>query len=187
MGAYSVTNSADRNPSLTRRLSAEALGAFFLLTAIVGSGIMADRLSGGDAMLALLGNTFPTGAILIVLILVLGPVSGAHFNPAVTLAFLVRKEIAAAEAVAYMLVQVTGGILGVAAAHAMFEMPLIQVATTERTGIGQWTGELIATFGLVATILGTLRCRPEALLMPSVCSLPPPCGSPPRPRWPIRR
>lgn len=148
---------------LRRRLVAEALGAAALLAVVVGSGIMGDRLDGGNVALALLGNTLPTGAILVVLILMLGPVSGAHFNPAVTLAFAMRKEIPPGEALLYVAAQITGGLLGALIAHAMFELPLLQVSATARTGAAQWFSEWVATFGLVATILGTLRFRPEAV------------------------
>ncbi len=142
-----------------RRLAAEALGTAFLLAAIVGSGIMADTLSGGNVGLALLANAAATAAALVILILVFGPVSGAHFNPAVTLAFLVRGEIAAGLAVAYVVAQVIGGVLGVWAVHVMFEQPVWQVAVNGRTGVGLWAAEVIATFGLVMTILGCVRWR----------------------------
>jgi glycerol uptake facilitator-like aquaporin len=145
-----------------RRLTAEALGTLFLVCTVVGSGIMADALSDDDAV-ALLGNTIPTGAILVVLILVLGPVSGAHFNPAVTLVFALRREIAAGLALAYVAAQVAGGIAGAILAHAMFDLPLIQASTTVRTGGPQWLAEGVATFGLVAVILGGLRARAEAV------------------------
>lgn len=148
---------------LGRRLAAEALGTAFLLATVVGSGIMAERLSGGIAGLALLGNTIPTGAILAVLILIFGPVSGAHFNPAVTLAFLIRREIAPGAAAAYVAVQVAAGIAGVIAAHFMFGEALIQESAKARTGAGQWFSECVATFGLLATILGCLRWKPDAV------------------------
>lgn len=146
---------------MTRKLAAEWLGTFFLLATVVGSGIMAERLAGGNVAIALLGNTIPTGAILVVLITVFGPVSGAHFNPAVTLAFALRGEIGARESLAYVAAQIIGGIIGVLAAHVMFGNPLIDPSTTARTGAGQWAGELVATFGLVAVILGCLKARPE--------------------------
>ncbi|MEJ1995265.1 MAG: aquaporin family protein [Limibacillus sp.] len=146
-----------------RRLAAEGLGTFFLLATVVGSGIMGETLSGGNDALALLGNTIATGAILVVLILVFGPISGAHFNPAVTLAFLIRREIAPGEAARYLLVQVIGGLLGVLAAHLMFELEPIQTSEKLRSGGAQWFAEFIATFGLVATILGCLRFRAEAI------------------------
>lgn len=142
---------------LPRRLAAEALGTLLLLATVVGSGIMAERLADGNVALALLGNTIPTGAILFVLIAVFGPVSGAHFNPAVTLAFRVRRELDSATAAAYVLVQIAGAVVGVLAAHAMFSTDILQLSTTPRSGPGQWFSEFVATFGLVAVILGTLR------------------------------
>lgn len=148
---------------MTRRLFAEALGTFFLLATVVGSGIMAERLAGGNVAIALLGNTIPTGAILVVLILVFGPISGAHFNPAVTLSFAIRKEITPVESVQYVIVQILGGIAGVLVAHMMFNNPVFDPSTIARTGPGQWTGEFVATFGLVATILGLVKSRPEAI------------------------
>jgi glycerol uptake facilitator-like aquaporin len=141
--------------SLAQRIAAEGLGTAFLLAGVVGSGIMAARLAGGSGALALLCNTIPTGAILTVLILTFGPISGAHFNPAVTLALLLRRELPAHVAAFYVAAQVLGGILGVLAAHAMFELPLWQVAATVRTGAAQWFAELVATFGLLLAILGT--------------------------------
>jgi len=149
--------------SSSRRLVAECLGTALLLATVVGSGIMAERLAGGNVALALLGNTIPTGAILFVLITMLGPVSGAHFNPAVTLAFWLRREIKLNEALTYVGVQIIGAIMGTLVAHAMFEEILLQISTNIRNGPAQWLSEGIATFGLVATILGTLRWRPEAV------------------------
>ncbi|MEX0337739.1 MAG: aquaporin [Arenibacterium sp.] len=149
--------------TLARRLFAEWLGTLFLLATVVGSGIMAERLADGNMAIALLGNTIPTGAILVVLILVFGPISGAHFNPAVTLSFAIRREIGPGESAGYVAAQVAGGIIGVIAAHVMFDNPLIDPSTTVRSGFGQWTGEFVATFGLVATILGCLKSRPEAV------------------------
>ncbi len=146
-----------------RRLVAEALGTAFLLAAVVGSGIMGERLAGGNVALALLANALPTGAMLVVLILVLGPVSGAHFNPAVTLAFSVRREIDWRDAGLYVLAQLAGGLAGVVAAHLMFELTVVQVGATDRAGPAQLLSEVVATFGLVAAILGTLRWRPEAV------------------------
>lgn len=146
---------------MTRRLAAEALGSFFLFAGVVGSGIMAENLAGGNVAIALLANTLATGAILAVLIAMLGPVSGAHFNPAVTLVFRLRGELATPEAIAYALVQLAGGILGVWAAHLMFDLPVLQYSLKARTGSGQWLGEFIATFGLLLTILGTLRTNPK--------------------------
>ena len=148
---------------LSRRLAAEALGTAFLLATVVGSGIMAETLAGDDTAMALLGNTIATGAILVVLILIFGPVSGAHFNPAVTLAFAVRREIAPPAALLYLLAQILGGIAGVLAAHFMFEQALFQVSVTARSGPSQWFSEAVATFGLLAAILGALRWRPEAV------------------------
>jgi len=149
--------------SSSRRLAAECLGTALLLATVVGSGIMAERLAGGNVALALLGNTIPTGAILFVLITMLGPVSGAHFNPAVTLAFWMRREIKLNEALAYVGIQIIGAIMGTLVAHAMFEEILLQTSTNIRNGPAQWLSEGVATFGLVATILGTLRWRPEAV------------------------
>ena len=149
--------------SFVRKLVAEALGTGFLLATVVGSGIMAETLAGGNVALALLGNTIATGAILAVLILIFGPVSGAHFNPAVTLAFLIRREIGARDAAVYVAVQIAAGLAGVLVAHLMFGEPAFAASVKARTGIGQWTGEFVATFGLVATILGTVRFRPDAV------------------------
>jgi glycerol uptake facilitator-like aquaporin len=148
-----------------RRLAAEALGTALLLAVVVGSGIMGQRLSGGNDAIALLGNTLATGAGLVVLIEVFGPVSGAHFNPAVTLVFALRREIGARLAAAYVAVQLVGAVLGVWAAHAMFAEPILQVSTKLRPGPAQAWSEAIATFGLVLTILGTLRFRPQATPM----------------------
>lgn len=146
---------------LPRRLTAEAIGSFFLFAAVVGSGIMGESLAGGNVAVALLANTLATGAILIVLIAMLAPVSGAHFNPAVSLAFGLRGELAWREFPLYLAAQLGGGIVGVWAAHAMFGLPILQIAETARSGGGQWLGEGIAAFGLVLTILGTLRHRPQ--------------------------
>jgi glycerol uptake facilitator-like aquaporin len=147
---------------LARRLVAEALGTALLLAVVVGSGIMGERLAGGNAAIALLANTLATGAGLTVLIVVFGPISGAHFNPAVTLVFLVRREIGASAAAAYAAAQVVGGVLGVWTAHAMFAEPIWQVSSKLRDGPAQALSEFVATFGLVLTILGTLRFRPQA-------------------------
>jgi glycerol uptake facilitator-like aquaporin len=146
---------------MNRAVVAETIGSFFLFATVVGSGIMAEQLSGGNVAIALLGNTLATGAMLFVLITMLGPVSGAHFNPAVSLVFRLRGEISTAVALAYVAAQLAGGIAGVWAAHIMFDMPILQLSEKTRTGVGQWAGELIATFGLVLTILGTLRSRSE--------------------------
>ena len=149
------------NFDLGRRLFAEWLGTLLLLAVVVGSGIMGETLAGGNVAIALLGNTIPTGAILVVLILIFGPISGAHFNPAVTLCFVIRREIGLRDAGLYLLAQVAGGICGAMLAHGMFEEPIVAASTNARTGFSQWLGEFTATFGLVATILGCLRFRPE--------------------------
>jgi glycerol uptake facilitator-like aquaporin len=149
--------------SLAQRVFAEGLGSAFLLAAVVGSGIMAARLAGGNTALALLCNTLPTGAILTVLILMLGPVSGAHFNPAVSVAAALRGEMTANSTALYVGAQVVGAIAGVWAAHLMFELPLWQVSATVRTGPGQWLAEAIATFGLLMTVLGCSARSPAAV------------------------
>ncbi|MCA6114329.1 aquaporin family protein [Bradyrhizobium sp. WSM 1738] len=141
---------------LPRRLAAEALGTALLVATVVGSGIMAETLT-KDVALALLGNTLPTGAILVVLITILGPVSGAHFNPAVSLVFALRRELTPRDTLAYVLAQIAGGIAGTMIAHAMFALPLIDVSLKMRTGGAQWLAEAVAAFGLVATILGGIR------------------------------
>ena len=150
-------------PNPARRIAAEALGTAALLATVVGSGIMGESLAGGNTAIALLGNTIATGAILVVLIMGLGPVSGAHFNPAVTLAFLVRREIGLAMAAAYLAAQIAGGMAGMLAAHAMFDLPLLQESRHARTGSAQWFSECVATFGLVSTILCVLRFRAAAV------------------------
>jgi glycerol uptake facilitator-like aquaporin len=150
-------------PSLTQRAFAEWLGTAFLLAAVVGSGIMAQKLSGGNGALALLCNTLPTGAILVVLILTFGPLSGAHFNPTVSLAFALRGKLPWSIAAVYIATQIVGGIVGVWAAHLMFELPLWQLSITVRTGPGQWLAEAIATFGLLLTIFGCIARTPAAL------------------------
>lgn len=147
---------------LPRRLVAEALGTGLLVATVVGSGIMAERLT-DDRALALLANTLPTGAILVVLIAVLGPVSGAHFNPAVTLAMRVRGAIGSGASLAYVSAQVAGGVLGTVAAHLMFEVAPVALSPTVRTGAAQWWAEMVATFGLVGAILGGLRFQPGAV------------------------
>lgn len=147
---------------LPRRLVAEALGTGILVATVVGSGIMADRLT-DDAALALLANTLPTGAILVVLITALGPLSGAHFNPAVTLVFALRREIGTGDSVAYVAAQIAGGVAGALLAHAMFELPIWQASTTVRSGAAQWLAEAVAAFGLVFAILAGLRFRAEAV------------------------
>ncbi|MER9211469.1 aquaporin family protein [Mesorhizobium sp. M0663] len=148
--------------NLPRRLVAEALGTALLVATVVGSGIMADKLT-DEVALTLLGNTLPTGAILVVLITIFGPISGAHFNPAVTLVFALRREIETNAALAYVAAQIAGGIAGTFLAHAMFELPILQVSATVRTGSGQWIAELVAAFGLVFTILAGLRSRPDSI------------------------
>jgi glycerol uptake facilitator-like aquaporin len=150
-------------PSLGRRVFAEWLGTALLLVAVVGSGIMAQRLSGGNVALALLCNTIPTGAILVVLILIFAPLSGAHFNPAVTLAFAFRRELPWRTAGLYVVAQIAGAIAGVWLAHLMFELPVWQLSLTPRTGIGQWLAETVATFGLLLTIFGCAARSPGAI------------------------
>jgi glycerol uptake facilitator-like aquaporin len=141
---------------LSRRLASEALGTGLLVAAVVGSGIMAESLT-KDVALALLGNTLPTGAILVVLITILGPISGAHLNPAVSLVFALRGELAPREALSYIVAQIAGGILGTIVAHAMFALPLLDTSLKMRTGGGQWLAEAVAAFGLIATILAGIR------------------------------
>ena len=148
-------------PSLARRLAAEGLGSFFLFACVVGSGIMATNLSQGNDAIALLANTLATGAILFVLITMLGPISGAHMNPAVSLVAASRGELPWPDAAAYIVVQLTLGVLGAWAAHLMFELPVLQLSVKARHGLGQVVGEGIATFGLIMTILGTVRHRPQ--------------------------
>ena len=147
-----------------RKLAAEALGTGMLLVAVVGSGIMAETLSGGNIALALLANAIATGCMLFAIITTLGPVSGAHFNPAVTLAFALRGEITPKLAITFVLMQVIGGILGVWASHIMFDLPVFQTSTTmHRTGTAQWFSEALATFGLLFVIFGGLHSRSEAV------------------------
>lgn len=146
-------------PSLPRRLLAEGIGSFFLFAAVIGSGIMAERLAGGNVGLALLANTLATGAMLFVLITMLGPISGAHMNPAVSLVAAARRELAWFDVPAYLLVQLVFGITGAWAAHLMFAMPVLELSTKARSSPGQWLGEAIATFGLILTIIGTARQR----------------------------
>ena len=149
--------------SPARALLAEALGTGFLLLAVVGSGLMAERLAGGNLALMLLGNSVATGAALIVLILVFGPISGAHFNPAVTLVMTLNRSITPRMAVGYIAVQVAGGFVGVVLAHLMFDAPWISAYALPRTGPGQGLGEFIATFGLIGTVLALSRFKPEAI------------------------
>ena len=147
---------------LRRRLFSEALGTALLVATVTGSGIMASMLAGGNDAIALLGNTGATGAILVVLILIFGPISGAHFNPAVTLALTVRRMFPANEAAPYILAQIIGGLLGVLVAHFMFELEPYSFSSNVRTGVSQWGAEVVATFGLVATILGCLSFSPTS-------------------------
>jgi glycerol uptake facilitator-like aquaporin len=149
---------------ILRALCAEGIGTGMLLLAVVGSGIMAEQLADGNVALALLANAIATGAMLYVIILTLGPISGAHFNPAVTLAFALRGDIAPRHAALYIVVQVICGVLGVLAAHLMFDLPLLQTSNTlHRTGIGQWWSEFLATLGLLFVIFGGMRHRAEAV------------------------
>lgn len=149
---------------LSRRAAAETLGTALLVATVVGSGIMADRLT-QDTALALLANTLATGAILVVLITILAPISGAHFNPAVTLAFALRRDIAWWDALAYGAAQISGGAAGTCLAHLMFELPVVAFSATARTGVGQWLAECVASFGLVLTILMALRLRKDSIPM----------------------
>ena len=148
---------------LPRLLIAELIGTALLVATVVGSGMMAERMADGNLAVALLGNTLATAAMLFVLITMFGPVSGAHFNPAVTFVFALRREFPWRRLAPYIIAQVIGGILGTFAAHLMFEMPVVQFSDTVRTGPAQWFSECVATFALVLTILGTLRARPEVV------------------------
>ena len=148
-----------------QKYCAELIGTAFLLATVVGSGIMAENLASGNVAIALLGNTIPTGAILVVLITMLGPISGAHFNPAVTLIFALKQEISVSDSVVYVLVQIIGGIIGVWMAHLMFDIDVMQFSQKARTGTAQWIAEIIATFGLVFTILATLKSAAQAVPM----------------------
>ncbi|WP_137753434.1 MIP/aquaporin family protein [Sphingopyxis sp. L1A2A] len=146
---------------MRRALLAEAIGSFFLFAAVVGSGIMAERLAGGNVAVALLANSLATGAILFGLIAMLGPVSGAHFNPAVSLVMALHRDLRWGMLPPYVAAQIGGGILGVWAAHVMFALPIVQFSDHARSGTGQWVGEFVATFGLILTIIGMVRHRPE--------------------------
>jgi glycerol uptake facilitator-like aquaporin len=146
-----------------RAILAEALGSLLLFANVVGSGIMAERLADGNEAIALLGNTLATGAILFVLITMLGPVSGAHMNPVVTLVMRLRGQIRTDAALAYGAAQLAGGIMGVWLAHLMFDVPVLQLSDKVRYGLGQWAGEAVATFGLILTIAGTVRLRPDSV------------------------
>lgn len=150
-------------PSDRTRIFAEALGTAFLLIGVVGSGIMGEALSGGNTAIALLANAIATGCILYVIITTLGPISGAHFNPVVTLAFAWRGEHAWGKVAPYIAAQITGGILGVWAAHLMFDLPILQTSAHIRTGISQWASEIIATFGLLFVIFGGIRHKPDTV------------------------
>lgn len=149
--------------SLSQRLGAETVGTAGLLACVVGSGIAAETLAGGNIALALLANAIATGTMLVVLILAFAPISGAHFNPAVTLAFYLRREIARREAAFYTGAQVIGAVAGVWMAHAMFDLDIVQTSVKARTGFGQWLGEAVASFGLLSTILALVRGRGEAI------------------------
>ena len=151
--------------NLTRRIASEFLGTALLLAAVVGSGIMAEKLSGGNIGLALLANSLATGAALFVLITIFGPISGAHFNPAVTLDMCLKKLISTSDASLYVVVQIAGGIVGVLITHVMFDLNVFQTSATARSGIGQWTAEAVAAFGLVLTILGTVRFAADKVAM----------------------
>lgn len=148
---------------MEQKLWAEALGTAFLLLGVVGSGIMGANLSDGNTAIALLANAIATGCILYVLITVLSPISGAHFNPVVTMAFLLRGEVAPMLAAGFIVVQIAGGVFGVWAAHVIFDLPILQISTTDRAGPPQWASEIIATFGLLFVIFGGLRSRPDAV------------------------
>ena len=148
---------------LSRRLIAEGLGSAFLLATVIGSGVMGAKLAGGNIALALFGNTLATGAILVVLILILGPISGAHFNPVVTLAMAMRRKLPWVAVAPYAVAQLIGALIGVWAAHAMFDLRILQVSTTVRTGTGQWFAEFVATFGLLLTIFGCVARAHEAV------------------------
>ena len=154
----------EANPfDLKRRLFAEGLGTALLVAVVIGSGIMGVQLGGGNAAIALLGNTLATGSALVVLILIFRPISGAHFNPVVSLSFALQRKLRWNEFMAYTAIQITGGVAGAMLAHFMFDLPLIMVSTQVRTGLGVWTGEIVASFGLLATILGCLRNMSDAL------------------------
>src|SRR6478672_6456129 len=148
---------------IARRLMAEAFGTALLVAAVIGSGIMAAKLAGGNTAIALLCNTLATGAILVVIITIFAPISGAHFNPVVSLVMAIRGDLDRREALAYMLVQIVGGCLGALFAHLMFGLDPFQLSTTARTGLPQWLAEFVATFGLLITILGCVRFRPDAV------------------------
>lgn len=150
-------------PDLPRKLAAEGLGTALLVAAVVGSGIMAAKLAGGNTAVALLGNTIPTGAILVVLITLFGPISGAHFNPVVSLVLALRRELPWGQLGPYTAAQIAGGAIGAIIANLMFDLPAMQVSTTIRSGPGQWLGEVVATVTLIGTILGGLRFAPASI------------------------
>ena len=147
--------------TFARRLASEAIGTALLVATVVGSGIMAEKLAGGNIAIALLGNTLPTGAILVVLITMLGPISGAHFNPAVSLVMAQRGQLAWVDVLPFILAQIAGGLFGSLVAHAMFALPLLQLSQHVRTGVDQWLAEFVATFGLLFAIIGTVRVKPD--------------------------
>jgi glycerol uptake facilitator-like aquaporin len=153
----------ERSFDLVRRLFAEGLGTALLVAVVVGSGIMGEQLAGGNAAVALLGNTLATGAALVVLILIFGPISGAHFNPVVSLSFALQGQLRWMDVPGYVALQIAGGIAGTMLAHLMFDLPLVMASTHVRTGAGVWTGEIVASFGLLATIIGCLRHRPDVV------------------------
>ena len=171
---------------LSPRLASEALGTALLVATVVGSGIMADRLT-SDPALSLLANTLATGAILVVLITILGPISGAHFNPVVSLVLALRRALPASSVQAYIGEQILGGVAGTLLAHAMFGLPLLQVSTTIRTGSARWLAEVTATFGLFFVILAGLRFRADAVALLVGLYITAPTGSPLRPHSPILR
>lgn len=150
---------------LLRRLAAEAIGTCLLVATVIGSGIMAAKLAGGNTAVALLGNTIPTGAILVVLITILGPISGAHFNPVVSLVMALRKSLPTSNLAPYVAAQFLGGCTGAVLANAMFDLPLVHMSSTVRGGIGQWLGEYVATFTLLGAIFGAVRFAPQSVPM----------------------
>ena len=154
---------SEQSAALSRRLVAESLGTAILVATVIGSGIMAERLAGGNQAIALLGNTIPTGAILVVLITILGPISGAHFNPAVSLVFAIRRDLNPRDAGLYILAQIVGGIVGAIAAHLMFALPVIELSLKSRSGGAQWFSEFVAAFGLIVTILAGIRFAQAAV------------------------
>jgi glycerol uptake facilitator-like aquaporin len=160
-GSTTAAAVAAEPAGLARRLAAEGVGSFFLFAGVIGSGVMGEALAGGNVAIALLANSIATGAILFVLIAMLAPVSGAHFNPAVSAVMAARGVLTWREAALYIVTQLAGGLLGAFAVHLMFDLPILQHSVKARAGIGQWTGEFVATFGLILAIIGTVRHRPE--------------------------